>query len=74
MLQSGMKSCSPKTLSKRFNKQMRGRWKAEPSVPRGRYDLLCANTMTLEQLGNLGELIGFIGVIMSLVYLGRQIQ
>jgi hypothetical protein len=30
--------------------------------------------MTLEQLGNLGELIGFIGVIMSLVYLGRQIQ
>lgn len=30
--------------------------------------------MTLEQLGNLGELIGSIGVIMSLVYLGRQIQ
>ena len=30
--------------------------------------------MTLEQLGNLGELIGSIGVILSLVYLGRQIQ
>lgn len=30
--------------------------------------------MTLEQLGNLGELIGSIGVIISLVYLGRQIQ
>jgi hypothetical protein len=30
--------------------------------------------MTQEQLGNLGELIGSIGVIMSLVYLGRQIQ
>ena len=30
--------------------------------------------MTLEQLGNLGELIGSVGVILSLVYLGRQIQ
>ena len=30
--------------------------------------------MTLEQLGNLGELIGSLGVIVSLVYLGRQIQ
>ena len=30
--------------------------------------------MTLEQLGNLGELIGSLGVIVSLIYLGRQIQ
>ena len=30
--------------------------------------------MTLEQLGNLGELIGSLGVIVSLVYLGRQFQ
>jgi len=30
--------------------------------------------VTLEQLGNLGELIGSLGVIVSLIYLGRQIQ
>ena len=30
--------------------------------------------MTLEQLGNLGELIGSLGVILSLIYLGKQIH
>ena len=30
--------------------------------------------MTLEQLGSIGELIGAIGVIISLVYLALQIR
>lgn len=38
------------------------------------HDLLCVNTITLEPPGNLGELTGSIEVILSLVYLGRQIQ
>ena len=30
--------------------------------------------MSIEDLGNLGEFIGSLGVIFSLIYLGKQIQ